>query len=224
MRIVLGHGRFSFPTRRIRPLRMSLWGAATRSYLHRMSLYGRTAIIVAVLCALPFSSCDQWTGTVLRNDLDHTVRFRLYFQQTGSPAYPVRVAGQQGHDTVMWVCDFREGPVPCCHPPTGSVERRDTLPLLDAETVARWRSAACCMDSLSAGVNVLHWSLAPSEQMSLARSLGRIPGTYLDSLVMEDSGGTYALQSTQAIFDAIEVGRSEHRLDVSSILSMGVQR
>ena len=173
---------------------------------------------------MPCASCDHWTGTVLRNDLDHPVRSRLYYRTDGWKERLVLVQDDPGDPTPMWVGESKEGEVPVRHPPDLGMVDPDSLPMIEWSATERWLAAKACMERLPSGTNVLHWTLAPNGTLGMARALGRTAGTYLDPLVMEDGSTAYALYGVEAILGAVRMGRSEHRINASRIRVVGTPR
>jgi hypothetical protein len=189
----------------------------------------RLYLFVALFAGLLFSGCDNWSSTLLKNDLREPVRLHLYYQWTGEPTRKVGIGQGDGTIEYIWVHDSPEGELPLCHPP-GSSHPTDSLgdgfesyPILDSALTERGLRAAACLDTVS-GSNafVLHWTLAPGEELFMARALGFSGGHYLDSLAMDYKGMRFALRSPDAIFPAIKkTGYSSFRLKTSLIKKIG---
>ena len=165
---------------------------------------------------LLLGACDKWTSTALRNDLDVPARLQLYYHGNYDAPFLASYATAAGVNEQRWMLDSPEGPVPMCDQAVTMESPEERV--LDAQTVARAIAADACVDgTLDSGAYGLHWTLAPGEELFMARSLGPVSGHYLDSLVVEHGGRTIKLRSAQEILDRISKGRGgDHLIRLSS--------
>lgn len=142
----------------------------------------------------------------------------LYYSGSYGARFPARLPVALGEARQRWVRLTPEGNVPLC----AQLAPVDTtgLVMLDADEVARWQAADACVDSLPSGnAFVLHWTLAPEEELHMARSLGSIGGHYLDSLAVDLSGGTAMLRSVQEVDKVVTKERGGYFLIRASTIA-----
>ncbi len=168
--------------------------------LHRIS----PGIFLPIVFLIILCGCDSWSVTTLKNDLPDPVPIQLYFSSGPTETDTAEIIRRETSSQFIQVMRTPFGMLPTCKSPTIQVSGSKMKNLFDEDMLQKWTEESICVEKLSdAGACVVYMTLAPNEELALARVLGPIAGHPLDSLSFRWKTKNYNLASNGEINQVI---------------------